>query len=233
MTTAIDLIQDALEQLGVYAPGETISEADAARVFFVLNATLDEMAAQNIFIYQLTPLTANLVVNKAAYTIGPNSADITSARPSQITYGQSAASATISATLSEVNVVSAIEYQALLANAPLPGRPDTAWYNPTYPLGTLNLLPAPSAVGTLIFQAWFRIVQFATLSQDYEIAVGVLDGLRDNLAVAAKAYFTSAQLDPIIAARAMVARDFLRYQAQTSRAMFNRFTLASNPAKAN
>lgn len=231
MTTATDLIQDALEMLGVYGPGDTVTSADAARCLFVLNAMLDEFASQNIFVYSLESLTVDVVSGTAQYTIGENGATVTAPRPGRIAYGDAAATITIAEASTPVNVVSAIEYQSLLAYAPPPGTPDTLWYNPTYPLGQLNLLPTPSAVGTLAFTAWQRLASFANLETAANLAVGVLDALRDNLAVAAKTYFRDAQIDPIIIQRAMLSKDFLRYQGLSSRAMMNRFTLTSNPRK--
>lgn len=233
-TTAQDLIQDALEMLGIYSPGETISTADSARCLFVLNSLLDELAAMNIFVYALTPTTVTIASGTSAYTIGPsNTPAVVAARPDKITMGPGAASITVGGTASPVNVVSSIEFQALSAANPTSGTPDTLWYNPTYPQGTLNVLPAPSANGTLNFTAWKRIVSFPDLSEtSFTLALGVLDGVRDNLAVAAKTYFRDAQIDPVIIQRAMASRDFLRYQGQTSRAMFNRFVLSTNPQKA-
>lgn len=234
MSTAQDVIQDAMEMLGVYAPGETISAADAARCLFVLNALLDELAAASIFVYALTSATVSVVIATSTYTIGPsNTPAVLAARPDKITTGPGAASLTVAGAKSPVNVVSAIEYQALQASNPASGTPDTLWYNPTYPLGTLSVLPPPNATATLSFTAWARIVSFPDLTTtSFTLALGVLDGLRDNLAVAAKTYFRDSQLDPIIVQRAMVSRDFLRYQGQTSRAMFNRFVLSTNPQKA-
>lgn len=234
MTTALDLIQDAMEMLGIYAPGETISTADAARCLFVLNALIDELAAAHIFLYALNTQSVTLAQGTAVYSIGPSNApNIVAARPDKITRGPGAASVTISGTTSPVNVVSSIEYQAYLAANPASGTPDTLWYNPTYPQGSLTLLPTPSATGTLSFTAWQRIAAFAGLTNGFTLAPGVLDGLRDNLAVSAKTYFRDAALDPIIIQRAMASRDWLRYQGQTSRAMFNRFVLSSNPQKAS
>lgn len=320
MTSANDLIQDALEMLGVYSPGDTIAAADSARTLFILNALIDELASQNIFIYQLVTQTVALSIAKSAYTIAPSgTVDITANRPQTITYGQSAASISspgrgagyavndtgtvstgsanatyivnsvapggavsgysltnngtsyttnasaataiggaqpgsgtgflLSITASSgpitasafvgsvigspVNVLSAIEFQSLAAYTPVPGLPDTLWYNPAYPAGTLNILPSPSAVYNLAFTAWLRITSFPTLTTAYALAVGVLDSLRDSLAVAAKTYFTSAQLDPIIGVRAAASKDFLRYQSIVSRATLNRFVHTANPAKTN
>lgn len=319
MITARDLIQDAMEMLGVFAPGEEIDAADADRMLFVLNALLDELAAENIFVNGMTDRTTALVVAKLAYTIGLDGADITAQRPLAIAYGQSSSSVSspergigyavndtgiinvgsanatyivtriasggavagynltnagttynsnaaaptitggprpgsgtgfvldITASAgpitasslvgsvigAPVNVVSMIEYQSLKAYMPPPGQPNTLYYNPSFPLGTLNVLPAPSTILNLTFSAWSRIVDFATLETGYELAVGVLDALRENLACAGKTYFRDAQIDPMILQSAAASRAFLRYQSINSRALMNRFVLPTNPAKPN
>jgi hypothetical protein len=130
-----------------------------------------------------------------------------------------------------VNVVSQIEFQALAANNPANGTPNTAVYNPSFPNGTITVLPTPAAPLTLTFTGWYRLARFPNLVADYILAVGALDCLRDNLAVYAKTYYREAQIDPVIVMRAAQSKDFLRYQAQTSRAMFNRFTLSTRPQK--
>lgn len=232
MTLASDIVQDVVEMLGIYSPGETVSSADGARGLFLLNSMLDELAGENIFVYQAPPSTGNvLTAAKASYLVGLIGADITLARPNKISYGEGQASVTIAAATTPVKVVSAIEYQSLLAYAPAPGTPDTLWYNTTYPNGTLNFLPVPSATGTFSFNPWSILTSFASLSTNVTLAPGMLDALRTNLAVYSKSYFRDAQLDPIIASLAAMAKDFLRYQGQTSRGMFKRFTLSTAPQK--
>lgn len=223
--TAEGLIQDALEDLGIYDPGDQVSAADAARSLFVLNAFIDKLSAESIYIYSLNTETLPIVTGTSSYTMGPGG-DIDSYRPDRVTYGSNTASIVVSGATTPVNSVSAIEYQALAASAPLPGLPDTLWYNPTYPKGTLTVLPEPADDGVLTFQAWQRIITFATLQTSYSPAVGVLDGLRCNLAVELKPYFTSGNLDPGVAARAAGSREFMRIQGTGSRAMLNRYQLS-------
>lgn len=318
-TTARDLIQDAMEMLGVFSPGEENSAADADRMFFVLNALLDELAAENIFVNGMIALTVPLVVAKVKYTIGTSGADIIAPRPQTVAYGQNsaevssadrgtnyavndtgivnvssanatyiitavaaggavagysltnngttyttnAAAATVtggpqpgkgtgfqlSITASSgpitasafvgsvigaaVQVVSMIEFQSLSAYTSTPGQPNSLWYKPSFPLGEIDIIPAPSAILNLTFNAWFRIVNFATLDSGYTLAVGVLDALRENLAAAGKTYFRDAQIDPMILQSAAASRAFLRYQSINSRALMNRFVLPTNPAKPN
>lgn len=318
MTTARDLIQDALEMLGVVAPGETIDAADIDRMLIVLNDLLDELAGENIFVNGQTTLTTPLTATKPNYTIGQSGTpSVAAPRPLAITYGQSAAAlsstdrgvgyavndtgiinvgsanaayiitsvalggavsgyrltnlgtaytTTAAATTitsgpqpgigtgfalsitgsggpitgssliggiigAPVQVVSMIEYQSLLAYAPPPGQPTALYYNPSYPLGILNLMPAPSSVLNLAFKAWNRIVNFPTIDTGYDLAVGVFGALRENLAVAGKTYFRDAQIDPLIIVSAAASRAFLRYQSINSRAVLDRFVLPTNPQK--
>lgn len=235
MTTASDLIQDSLEMLGIYAPGETVSATDTARALAALNILIDEFASQNLFIYQYIPLSFSAVVARPSYTVGQSaSATINTTRPKQIVYGDAAATFTVAGpTATPMNVVSAIEYQALAGFTPANGVPDTLWYNPTYPLGTVTLLPSPAVVGTVAFSVWEILQTFASAATAANLSVGVQEVLTDVLAVKLKSYFSQGQLDPIVAIRAMGARDILRYQSMNSRATFNRYALSTNPAKQN
>ena len=234
MPAAQDLIQDSLEMLGIYAPGETISSADAARGLEALNIIIDEFASQRLFIYQFEPYSFATVANTPIYTIGQSAgATIAATRPSQIVTGEQEASITISEVETPINVVSAIEFKSLAGYSPQNGTPDTLWYNPVYPNGVINLLPTPSVVGTVAFNAWEILQSFANLNTTAALAVGVQEVLTDMLSVKLKSYFSEGVLNPVVAARAMGARDILRYQSMQSRATFNRYTLSTNPAKPN
>jgi hypothetical protein len=228
VTQALDIIQDAYELLGVYAPGDTISAADSSRAVSVLNSLIDEWAAQNLYVYSLNALAAAVTSGTAQYTVGESGASVTAIRPDKITYGNGAASLTIGSATTPVKVVSAIEYQVLAGAAPASSQPDTLWYDTsTYPNGTLNLLPKPSANGTLTFTAWQRILSFPLQTTAYTLAVGVYEALRDNLSTKLKPYFTDSQLDPLVVEGAMTAKNALFYQSVGSRAMMTRFRGAS------
>lgn len=240
MTTAAALIQDALEELRIYAPGETASQADFARGFDLLNNMIDELAAQSIYLYDLTSLSFDVLAAISKYTIGPaGRVMIAAPRPDRITYGPAAASFVIpanppaapNAITSPVNVVSAIEFQSLQGYYPIQDVPDTLYYQAAYPYGVLNILPVPNVFGTLSFTAWQRLAGFAQPSTDANLAVGVEDMIRNNLAVYLKPYFADSQLNPAVIVLAKEAKDFLRYQSLNSRAMMNRFTVSSAPRK--
>lgn len=315
--SANGLIQDALEMLGVYNPGEPLESADVARGFFVLNSMMDELSAKSIFVNQALPQALTLVANTASYTIGPVGASITAPRPSMIQMGPAQASLSstgrgkkyalndtgvisggtgdatyritgvqdggaVSAILltfggtssyttnptaatttggaqpgvgtglvlsttvgggvvtaialtgavigQPVDIISDIEASAQAAYAAAAGYPTSLNYKPTFPLGTLSVIPTPSAAYNLFFQSWLRLIQWPSLFTEYTMATGVIEGLRGNLAIACKTYWSDSQLDPIIPVRAGQALDFMRYQGIGSRAMMKRFVNNSNPA---
>jgi hypothetical protein len=224
MSTALDIMTDSLQEIGVYAPGETLSDADQELSFSVLNVMLDEWASESIFVYQLVATTFATIANQQTYTIGlSGSPTITAARPQKIAYGPDGASITIASTTTQINVVSAIEYQSLAGYTPSAGTPDTLWYNAVYPAGILTLLPTPNAVGTVTFQAWSPLLAFATLETEYALATGFYEAVRDNLAVLLKSYFTNTEIDKDVGLKAVTSKDWVRFQSLVSRATLDRF----------
>ncbi len=305
--------------LGVYAPGDAISDADTSRMLFLLNAFLDEQAAQQVYFYGCTTVNASLVVGRSSYTIGQSeTSDVVVEKPLSVTYGSatgglsssvqgfgyavgdtglihysssdatyritgvfvggavytyvltypgtvyftnpaaatepsgaqpgkgqgfflsitanggpiSSSSLVFGSVLdAPVSVVSAIEYKVMAASNPAPGIPDTLNYVNGYPLGTLKVLPSPVEDYTMTFQAWNNRILAWDLFQDFQLSPGVLDTLRTNLAVYAKNYFQSAQIDPAIVAQASFTSGFQRYQSINSRATLDRFTLPTAPKK--
>ena len=227
MTTARDLIQSALEELGVYAPGETMSDADAERGLFTLNDMLDEWASEYLFVTQQSAITATLSNAKASYTIGQTgSPDISAPRPVRIDYGPSRASVVVSAATTAINIVSAIEWNSIYSINPGFGTPTTLYYDPQSPLGVVNLSPTPNATGTLTFNAWTNLQSFINLAATANLTNGVRDALKQNLAVGLKPYFADTPLNPVTITKAAQAKDAIRILNVTSRAMLNRTRVA-------
>jgi hypothetical protein len=232
--TARDIIQDAVERIGVYAPGETMSAADSARGLTVLNELLNQWAEEYLSVYQLVPTTITLSNGKGAYTIGVSGApDISQTRPERIEIGPGAASATFSAVTTLVNVVSAVEWNAIEGIASGTGVPDTLFYSPGYPLGVLNVAPVPTGAGTMSFSAWLALRSFTSLFLPSVIlSAGCEDALKTNLALVLKPFFLSAAVDPMLAQQAVKTKAMLGYTNLASRAMIGRGMRAAGPAAA-
>ena len=219
--------------LGIYAPGETVTDADAERGLVVLNYLMDGWADEYLYVYKTIPTTIDLVVDQAAYAIGSTGATtIVQERPARISMGPGAATATIATVDSPVNVVSSVEWNMIEAIASGSGTPDTLFYDPLYPNGILNLAPVPDALGTLVFQAWYPIQRFNTLSDpDVTLAPGCDETIKTNLAVRLKPYFSEAVLNPAITAGAITSKQNLRHTNLLSRAMIGRTGVPITPAQ--
>src|SRR6185369_17384585 len=84
MPTAEKIIQDSVEQIGQYSPGETITAADANRALIVLNNMLSQWSTENLACFHFLEQSIPLANNQANYTIGPGG-DVDGVRPIMLT----------------------------------------------------------------------------------------------------------------------------------------------------
>jgi len=213
MASANDIISTGLQKLGIYAPGEPLTSADQQAGLTVLNDMLDQWAATFVYIFQLVPLTVAVSTGISSYGIN--------SRPPRILYGPAAATFTLTlgGGVSTVAVVSAVEWNALYANeGGLGGTPTVAFYDPQTPNGVVNVAPMPNAPGTLALSAFQAFPAFAALGTEYTFSPGTDEALRSNFCVAAKPFWTAAQLDPAIVTTAAEAKRGLALANLNSRA---------------
>jgi len=69
---AIDIVQGALEDIGVLAEGEKVSAGELAVSLPRLQRWIDQVNARRELIYSITFQLFNLIANHAPHTIGPN-----------------------------------------------------------------------------------------------------------------------------------------------------------------
>ena len=207
MTTARDLIQASLEQLGVYAPGETVSDADMERGLWVLNGMLDSWSNESLACFATLEQSTPLVVNKTAYTVGPGG-DINGTRPLKIL--DTAYLQDVLGNNFEVRVVEQDVWNSIANRTTTSDVPDTLFYDPQYPLGIVNIFPVPSLDYTLHFDSDMQLSQFPNLSAVMTLPPGYQDALQHNLTVRLKPFFKAGQLDPIIAELASETKGIIK-----------------------
>lgn len=201
-TTALDLIQDSLEMLGVYGPGDTISSADTSRSLIVLNDMIDSWSNESLTCFTYIRQQFALVVNQDEYTVGPGG-DINGTRPLRVS--DAAGSAYI---LDQNNnkypmeVVDQITWNLRTTAAVNSNLPDTLLYDPQMPLGIIRVWPTPNDVYNVYFYSYAQLTDFADLSAEVSLPPGFNLAIKTNLAIALKPYFASSTLDPIIVKRA-------------------------------
>ena len=199
MTTAQDIITDSLNILGVYAAGETISDADLEQAFTRLNDMLDSWSNESLTCFAILEQSVALTAFQQSYTIGAGG-NINATRPIRI--NDEPGSAYIQDSNGNnypVAVVSRPTWnlignrsESVTANVP-----DTLWYDPQYPLGVLNFYPLPNIAGyTAFWDSYLQLTDFSTLTTAVSLPPGYILALKTNLAVHLKPYFAAAQLDP-------------------------------------
>jgi hypothetical protein len=224
VSTAQDIITDAYGKLGVYAPGETLDDADAAQGLLTLNNMIDQWSGDSLYVYQLTNPNVSLVNGVASYSIGLGGV-FNVARPLRVVTGPGSGSVTSGGTTTALNVVSRLEWNQIYnAGPPGPGAgvPNTMFYDQMYPLGNLNFAPTPNGSAVAAFSAWSGLTNFATLNTNAVLAPGADEALKTNLAVMLKAYFLDGVVTPDLLAAAQQTKTTLQYTNRLSRALSRR-----------
>lgn len=202
MTTALAIIQDALEMIGVASPGDTLSDADAERGLSVLNDMIDSLSNETLACFAYLDESFPLVVGQADYTVGPGG-NINSTRPLRVS--DSAGSAYLVDTNSNrypMDVVDQMTWNLRTTASVNSNLPDTLLYKPTYPLGTISIWPTPNEGYTCHFFSYLQLTEFSTLQSTFSLPPGYKLAYTTNLAVALTPYFRDAEVNPIIALRA-------------------------------
>lgn len=217
MPTALDIIQDALELLGVYGPGDTISSADSARSLSTLNDMMDVWSNESLACFTWLTQTFTLNPNQYQYTVGPGG-DISGTRPLRVSDAPGAAYL-LDTNLNRylMDVVDQLTWNiqtTAVANSDLP---DHLFYDPQFPLGVINIWPTPTTGYTCSFLSYQQLGDFASLAAPFSLPPGYKRAITTNLAVILKPYFTGSVLDPDVrieasTTKASVKRNNMRPQ---------------------
>jgi len=223
--TANDIVIDALQKLNIYAPGETLSAADSSRGFQGLIDLIDQWNDDSIFLYQLAPITINLLAGFISYTIGP-AGNLPIAQPAYVPIGPNQVQITRSdnSFVSYANSITSLEWYALYKPKPTdyPTTPTVMWYDPRIPWAIDAFAPVPDVAMTAVFNGAYPLPNFATPTQAYILAPGQQMALGSNLAIFLNSYFGSTQVTPELVAQAQQSKTTLTYTNRLSRAMSKR-----------
>lgn len=222
MPTALDIIQDALELLGVYSPGDSITAADSSRALSTLNDMIDVWSNESLACFDWLTQTFTLIPGQFQYTVGPGG-DIPGQRPLRVSDAPGAAYL-----LDQNNnrylmdVVDQLTWNIQTTAVADSDLPDHLFYDPQYPLGIINVWPTPSTGYTCSFLSYSQLGDFADLAAPFSLPPGYKRAITTNLCCSLKPYFTSATLDPLIAAEAAFTKGAIkRTNMRTQIAVFD------------
>ena len=199
LITARSILQDAFEQIKIYAPGVVINAADGARGLSLMNQFIDELSNQSLSCYANLEQSFPLQIGKNAYTIGTTISpvpDVNATRPLVILTGPGAAYLMDSNNVRYgVDVIEQDQWNQIGLLTETSDLPNTLFYNPQFPLGILNIYPTPSAVTTLYFDARLQISDMANLDTAFSLPPGYSSMLKNNLSVRLWPYYKQGTPD--------------------------------------
>jgi hypothetical protein len=222
MTTALDIIQDAFEILRVYAPGEQLSPPDAARGLLVFNDMLDVWSNESLTCYTWTQNSFTLVPGISNYSIGPGGA-IPATRPLRVSEDPGSAFLTdANNNTYPMDVVDQMTWNLRTTAAVNSNLPDTLLYNPTFPLGVIQIWPQPNEGYLCTFSSYLQLADLSSLSATFSLPPGYKRAITLNLSLSLKPYFVEAQIDPMVVEEARTTKGTIkRNNMRAQRSVFD------------
>ena len=175
MTTALQLIEDALREIGIKDDANALSAEESAHGLRVLNRLLGRWSQRRLLLPVLSDVSIPLD-GSASYTIGPTG-DVVATRPIRVEMARHV----LNGLEYPVRVLNQQEWNAISDKA-LTGEPVCdVWYEATPTNGTLHL-HAIASTGTLKINSRALLLSVTSLTQVLTLPEGYEDALVPALA---------------------------------------------------
>lgn len=182
MATPRDIISNALELIGVLAPGETASAAQLTSGLRSFNRMLENWSTENLMHYGETTEDLTLVASQKVYTMGTGG-DLNTTKPVEIlniTWKDDFVSPALEL---PVEIVDQRQYKFEETKDITSNIVTKAYINFTDPLVNISVYPVPSAAKKLSITSNKPITTYTSLSTSIALPVGWLEALEYNLAL--------------------------------------------------
>lgn len=173
-TTALDIIKRSMRLLGVYSIGEQPSADECADSLRALNAMLDSMANENLFVFAKSLDVVPLTANDGSYSVGPTG-DVATVRPIEVSTASYIEYMGVSYPLM---IATLNDYNQIPVKSLIAGIPNEMYVLNSMPNVTVNLWPVPSTAMTLylwsnkLLQSFTSLTDVLTLPPGYERMLG-------------------------------------------------------------
>lgn len=182
---ALDLITDALSEIGAVGEGDQISPFSQSLGLSRLNAMVDRWATNRLTIYHTVITDKALTSGTQSYTIGTGGT-INVARPSWIPYAGLVLTATTPNVESPLHIASEQDWSNQGIKTLGNSYPSMLYYDHDFAsgLGLISLWPKPTVSMSLRLYLPTALAQFADLSAtNYSFPPGYYEALMYNLAL--------------------------------------------------
>ena len=195
MSSAGSMIQASLERIRAYAPGQSMGAASSSRGLDQLNKYLDSLSNESLACYAKTTISFQLVPLKTQYTIGlTGSPDINATRPLRLLEGAGMAySLDANGNRYPIEVVPQTRWNVLgnVTDTTQSTTPTIIFYDPQYPLGTINVYPSPTEGFMTYVTAYMQLAQMTNLTQEFSLPPGYELMIETGLAIQMWPFFKS------------------------------------------
>lgn len=202
MTTGTILVSDALLQIGIVTPAQTIKANDLTIGLRWLNRMIGSWANVRDMIFATATETFTFVANQADYTTALLASG---ARPTALNY--------MNVTLSGVNYPCRIivnQSWADIGYPPATGIPEVCYYDAAYPAGTMHFWPIPySSALTCNVYTQRPLTGTILAATDVLLPDGYEKAIVDNLAIYSATAFPGAPVSALLQQEAKEGRRVL------------------------
>ena len=167
MTTAVGMITRAMRLAGVINKGETLDSDEAADGLACLNSMLPSWSTERLFIYQVVESTFNLVAGSEAYTIG-SGGNFNVSRPDRL---EDSCFILLSDVIYPVKILDEEDF-SILQTVGQSQMPQSLYYDPSVPLGTVYFDYSPDIAYEFHLKRWQPLQVFASLTDELVLPRG-------------------------------------------------------------
>jgi hypothetical protein len=183
MTTARDLIFDAMLKIGVIGQSDVVNNDEATAALRELNRMVQTWQNDSLMIYTVDRQVFPFVINQQFYTIGVGGDFVTTypVRPGQIDM----ASVIISGGTVEnpIEILNDEQWRDVTVKQTDSTFPLAMWANGNYPLNTLAFWPVPQSSVSLVLYIWGQTNEFSSINTTVTLPKGYEDAIVNNLAL--------------------------------------------------
>jgi hypothetical protein len=182
MATWLDIVTEALAEIGVVAGGESASADDADYALKKANRLLDRWNAERQAVYCDTFTSYVLTPNLAPHTIGPSGTLTATVRPVDIPAANLVVTTSTPNDRTPLNIRDSAWWMANSVRAITSPIPTDLFYRPNWPNGELNLWPVPTAAYSLEIQTRVLLSATVALTTTFTLPPGYQDAITLSLA---------------------------------------------------
>jgi hypothetical protein len=203
--TVLDLVSNALIEMGALAQGEAAAAGDAQFCLNKLNRLIDVWEARRVYVYNVQFTLWTLTPNLNPHTIGPGGTFVVSQRPVKLEGANLVLNTAPQAIDIPLNVRGDHWWSNQRIKSLASSIPTDVFYSADWPNGTLNFWPVPKIAYQVRLETWGLTGQFIALTDPVNLPPAYLEALTLSLAEMICPSFGKA-LDPVLAASARAAR---------------------------